>query len=247
MTDSGKEHISPDLSVKAPAHRKQERSTATRQELIDAARRIFARDGFEAARLQDIAAAMGKTRGAFYSHFQDKEDVFFAIFEEDIVRDQMAYIGRLRTASTHEERVAILVKQLEAIIRDKARVLLYIEFKMYAIRRPHKRKRLAELHVLMCTHGAAAVKLDLLPELHSDDPDEQRSRTAQFGAFLDGVVLNHYFDPVGLDEERMRQQIESSIRSLMGPTSSWRKANDSSGGNVSSQRRAGQPPPALLL
>jgi AcrR family transcriptional regulator len=234
MADSGIKKISPDLSVKTPTLRKQERSTATRQELIDAARRIFARDGFEAARVQDIAAAMGKTRGAFYSHFQDKEDVFFAIFEEDIVRDQIAYISRLCTASTLEERIAILVKQLEAITRDKARVLLYIEFKMYAIRRPHKRKRLADLTVLMCTHGAAAVKLDLLPELHSDDPNEQRSRTAQFGSFLDGLVLNHYFDPVGLDEERMRQQIESGVRSLMGPGSSWRKATDSLGGDVSS-------------
>jgi AcrR family transcriptional regulator len=224
MADSGKHIISTDLSVKDIALRKQERSSATRQELMDAARRIFARDGFEAARLQDIAAAMGKTRGAFYSHFQDKEDVFFAIFEEDILRDQMAYIARLRMASTLEERIAILVKQLEAIVRDKARVLLYIEFKMYAIRHPHKRKRLADLHVLMCTHGAAAVKLDLLPELHSNDPDEQRARTAQFGSFLDGLVLNHYFDPVGLDEERMRQRIECSIRSLMSPKSSWRRA-----------------------
>ena len=225
MPDSEKKISSPELYGKALTQRKQERSSATRQELLDAARRIFARDGFEAARLQDIAAAMGKTRGAFYSHFQDKEDVFFAIFEEDILRDQLAYIARLRLASTLEERVAILVKQLEAITRDRARVLLYIEFKMYAIRHPHRRKRLADLHALMCTHGAAAVKLDLLPELHSDDPDEQRARTAQFGSVLDGLVLNHYFDPVGLDEARMRRQIESSVRSLLKPDSSWRKAD----------------------
>lgn len=224
MPDSEKKISSPELYGKALTQRKQERSSATRQELLDAARRIFARDGFEAARLQDIAAAMGKTRGAFYSHFQDKEDVFFAIFEEDILRDQLAYIARLRLASTLEQRVAILVKQLEAITRDRARVLLYIEFKMYAIRHPHRRKRLADLHALMCTHGAAAVKLDLLPELHSDDPDEQRARTAQFGSVLDGLVLNHYFDPVGLDEARIRRQIESSVRSLLKPDSSWRKA-----------------------
>ena len=224
MLDSDKKISPPELYGKALTQRKQERSSATRQELIDAARRIFARDGFEAARLQDIAAAMGKTRGAFYSHFQDKEDVFFAIFEEDLLRDQLTYISRLRLASTLKERTAILVKQLEAIIRDRARVLLYIEFKMYAIRHPHRRKRLADLHALMCTHGAAAVKLDLLPELHSDDPDEQRARTAQFGSVLDGLVLNHYFDPVGLDERRLHQQIESSVCSLLKPDSSWRKA-----------------------
>lgn len=223
MADSRKQEIPSDLSARVPQAKKQERSITTRQELIDAARRIFARDGFEAARLQDIAAAAGKTRGAFYSHFQDKEDVFFAIFEEDIKRDQETHFAQLRRSSTLEERVTIFVKHLEAIIHDKARVLLYLEFKMYAIRHPHKRKRLADLHVLMCTRGPAAGKLDVLPELQSDDPDEQRSRTAQFGSFLDGLVLNHYFDPVGTDEGQLYQQIEMGVRRLMSPKSSWRK------------------------
>jgi len=112
---------------------------------------------------------------------------------------------------------------MEDIIYDKDRVLLYLEFKMYAIRHPHKRKRLAELHLLMCTRGAAAAKLALLPELQSDDPDEQRSRTAQFGLVIDGIALNRYFDPVGLNKEQTRERIESCVRSLMAPKSSWRK------------------------
>ena len=222
MRDSRKKEISLPWPVRTVTQRKQERSVATRQQLIDSARLIFVRDGFEAASLEDIAAAVGKTRGAFYSHFQNKEDIFFAIFEEDVARDHAVYLSQLRKASTFKERVEILVKQLESIIRDKARVLLYIEFKMYAIRHPHKRKRLAELHLLICTHATAA-KLDLLPELHSDDPEEQRACTAQFGSFFDGLVLNHYFDPDGLDEERICERIQCSVRALMDPASSWRK------------------------
>jgi len=88
IMDSGRRTTLSRSAVRALGGEKQERSLVTRQELIDAARRIFARDGFEVARLQDIAAAAGKTRGAFYAHFQDKEDVFFAIFEQDIARDQ---------------------------------------------------------------------------------------------------------------------------------------------------------------
>src|ERR1700722_19104762 len=183
MRDSQKKEISPPWPGRTVSQRKQERSVATRQHLIDSARLIFVRDGFEAASLEDIASAAGKTRGAFYSHFQNKEDVFFAIFEDDVARDHAASLDQLRKASTLEDRVAILVEQVESIIRDKARVLLYIEFKMYAIRHPHKRKRLAELHLLICTHATAA-KLDLLPELHSDDPEEQRACTAQFGSFF---------------------------------------------------------------
>jgi BetI-type transcriptional repressor, C-terminal len=148
--------------------------------------------------------------------------LFFASFEDDVARDHVAYLDQLRKASTLEDRVAILVKQLEAIVRDKARVLLYITFKMYAIRHPHKRKRLAELHRLICTHATPA-KLDLLPELQSDDPEEQRALTAEFGSFFDGLVLNHYFDPDGLDEEQIRERIQYSVRALMDPASSWRK------------------------
>jgi AcrR family transcriptional regulator len=222
MRDSRKKEISLPWPRRTVTERRQERSVATRQDLIDSARCIFVRDGFEAASLEDIAAAAGKTRGAFYSHFQNKEDVFFAIFEEDVARDHAVYLSELRKACTFEARVEILVKQLESIIRDKARVLLYIEFKMYAIRHPHKRKRLAELHLLVCTHAAAA-KLDLLPELHSDDPEEQRARTAQFGSFFDGLVLNHYFDPGGLDEEQIRERIQCSVYALMDPASSWRR------------------------
>jgi AcrR family transcriptional regulator len=55
---------------------KQERSLHTRAKLLRAARKVFAREGFERARLEGIAEEAGKTRGAFYTHFEDKEDVF---------------------------------------------------------------------------------------------------------------------------------------------------------------------------
>src|SRR5882724_5891509 len=62
--------------------RQAERTEATRQKLLAAAERIFAKDGFEAARLEDISAGAGYTRGAFYANFKSKEDIFFALLEE---------------------------------------------------------------------------------------------------------------------------------------------------------------------
>src|SRR5258708_39728029 len=70
-------------SLAADARTRQtERTRATRRKLLDAAKRIFAQQGFEAARLEDIAAGAGYNRGAFYANFKSKEDIFFAIFEE---------------------------------------------------------------------------------------------------------------------------------------------------------------------
>src|ERR1700750_81736 len=60
----------------------QQRTEATRRALLDAAFRIFARDGFEAARIEDIAGATGHTRGAFYANFSSKEDLFFALVDQ---------------------------------------------------------------------------------------------------------------------------------------------------------------------
>src|SRR5258708_12782333 len=61
--------------------RQAERTEATRRKLLAAAERIFARDGFEAARLEDIAAGAGYTRGAFYANFGGKEQIFFPLLE----------------------------------------------------------------------------------------------------------------------------------------------------------------------
>src|ERR1700761_520014 len=95
-------------ALTAATERKQVRAIITRKHLIRAARRILARDGFELARVEDIAAAAGKTRGAFYANFRDKEDVFFAIFEEDLNRDKARVSLELSEASSPEERVEAL-------------------------------------------------------------------------------------------------------------------------------------------
>ncbi|WP_066525481.1 TetR/AcrR family transcriptional regulator [Corynebacterium bouchesdurhonense] len=57
-----------------------------RQEIIDAARLCFARYGFEGATVARLEEATGKTRGAIFHHFGDKESLFLAIVSEDAQR-----------------------------------------------------------------------------------------------------------------------------------------------------------------
>lgn len=191
--------------------RRQERSVATRRTLVAAARRIFARDGFELARLEDIAAAAGKTRGAFYAHFQDKEDVFFAIFEEDLARDQDAIRQSLAAVSSPQERIEALSRHLLAILQDKRRLLLGLEFKLYAIRRPQRQKRLADLHAAMCMRCAETHIAHLLPELGRANSRRKRKQAAIVGAVLDGLTLNRLFDPPALDHRQMLSLITAAL------------------------------------
>ena len=60
----------------------EQRSRATRTALIDTARSFFAERGYAAVSADEIVAAAGVTRGALYHHFDDKRDLFRAMFED---------------------------------------------------------------------------------------------------------------------------------------------------------------------
>jgi AcrR family transcriptional regulator len=193
---------------------KQQRAQETRKQLVDAAREIFARDGFELARLEDIAAASGKTRGAFYAHFRDKEDAFLAIFEEDITRDQERIRQQLSEATSREQRIDILVRHLAALVQNRRRMLLNLEFKAYAIRHPRRKKRLADLIAAMCM-CCGETRIDyLIPELRQRNPASQRKQAAQFGALVDGLAINHLFDPDNMDSELILQQLRAGVEAI---------------------------------
>ena len=58
-----------------------ERREQTRRELLDAAARVFIERGFEGASIEAIAAEAGYTRGAFYSNFESKEQLFAELLQ----------------------------------------------------------------------------------------------------------------------------------------------------------------------
>jgi AcrR family transcriptional regulator len=192
------------LRLRSSEH-KQERALATREKLLKAAREIFAQDGFESARIEDIAAKARKTRGAFYDNFRDKEDVFFAIFEEYFAHGQGKVIEELSVASNLDERVEILARHLDEIFRDKQRVLLNLEFKMYVIRRPQKRRRLSRLHSEMSLRCSMTKINTLFPELVGAGIEKRRRLTAEMGAVIDGLALNSLFNPEGLTVKQRRR------------------------------------------
>lgn len=57
---------------------------ASREKIVAAARKLFAERGFDAATLRDIAKEAGLALATLFSHFQDKRDLIYLIFDEEI-------------------------------------------------------------------------------------------------------------------------------------------------------------------
>jgi AcrR family transcriptional regulator len=77
-------------------NRKLERGEATRQELVEAATRLFAERGYEDTSIDAVLQETGVSRGALYHHFAGKEALFEAVLEA--VEDRVAQAIRASVA-----------------------------------------------------------------------------------------------------------------------------------------------------
>jgi AcrR family transcriptional regulator len=63
-------------------NKQDQRSAATREKLLVAARALFAERGYADVGTEEVVRAAGVTRGALYHHFRDKQDLFRAVVEK---------------------------------------------------------------------------------------------------------------------------------------------------------------------
>ncbi len=86
---------------------------ARRQEILAGARACFARHGYEGATVRRLEEQTGLSRGAIFHHFRDKESLFLAVAEDDVVtmvdtvaRNGLVQVMRDLVAHAHEPDVA---------------------------------------------------------------------------------------------------------------------------------------------
>lgn len=131
----------------APRKRQHERKAETRAELLDAAARSFARDGYQGASLDQVAERAGFTTGAIYRHFTSKEDLFLSLFEDRIEKRILQIAETIRPELSPEDQVAQAAKQFAELSgRDPDWYLLLFEYWLQAARNPALRGRFEKVH-----------------------------------------------------------------------------------------------------
>lgn len=88
----------------------------TRVLLVDVARQLFAKNGFENTTMNDIAVASGKGRRTLYTYFKNKEDVYLAVIETELARlyDRLEVVAR-KNISPEEKMVQLIFTHLEVV------------------------------------------------------------------------------------------------------------------------------------
>lgn len=123
---------------------RQERKSQTRERLIDAAAAVFAQRGFETATLDEVAAAAGYTKGAVYSNFASKTELFIALIERRIEVQTAEHARRFEG-----QDLPGLARTLEAgpdedPDSERQWLLLAVEFWLHAMRDERARVLMAE-------------------------------------------------------------------------------------------------------
>jgi AcrR family transcriptional regulator len=122
----------------------ERRRAMTRQHLLDAAAIVFARNGFHGSTLDEVAATAGFTKGAVYSNFKSKDDLFLELLDDRIDR-QFAVVSEVLESGSHD--AAEQFPRIREVLRsdmfwDESFITLWLEFVLYARRNPEAEAKL---------------------------------------------------------------------------------------------------------
>jgi AcrR family transcriptional regulator len=185
--------------VSVDLERPSRRRAVTVERLLDAALETFAEVGFAAASVEDICRRGGFTRGAFYSSFRTKDELFATLYARETGRELARVEQQLAGIESERDPVAAAVERCLATFRaDRTWVLVHTEYALHAARHP----------------AAAAALREHTAALHDRLTDLIESATARVGlrlvvpagqlarillALHDGVVVAQATETAGDD------------------------------------------------
>ena len=201
---------------KKPSVRKpQARSGETRRLLLAAAREIFVRDGYERAQIDEIAAAAGRTKGAVYGHFKDKEDLFLALFEERSKKDMEAVAARMGEGTDTAVNLAAFRGFYRELASDKSWAILTLEFKLYALRYPEVRRRLRHAYRQTRPPNLAAQVQKVFGVSSPDSGLDMEGCIAALSPILCGLALESLLEPKLFSASKLPNYLETLFDALI--------------------------------
>lgn len=188
----------------------QQYMDARREQILDAARRCFLRDGFHSASMQDLFTEAGLSAGAVYRHFTSKDEMILAIAEENM-REVLGVTLTVATNRQDRSMGAVMAELLD-VIRVKSAdgnlaglaVLVWGE----AMRNRSVAQKLDQLM------GRMRADLAIMVRDHQDHGDLPTSVTAEAIASAMLSVLPGYILQLALLDPAVVAGVPEAVRAL---------------------------------
>jgi AcrR family transcriptional regulator len=120
---------------------KDDKKEARRNQILEAATKVFVRMGFNRARMDDIVEESGLSKGALYWYFKSKDDIITAILDRLVGREAMELRGMLEDERPVREKLSdFLESAIADITRMRPLMPILIEFWGLQLRRKTIRK-----------------------------------------------------------------------------------------------------------
>ena len=192
---------------------REEKKAATREALIEAAIKVFARHGYVAASVDEVAWEAGVTKGAVYSNFSSKDALFAAVIDRYHDRRMFEILDRVDWSAPAAEQAASAGQQFMEI-SDPNMFLLMLEYTLHAARFPEGHEPMRE--------GSRRVKAALVetmerwaPSLDWSYPLPVEELVVAFFAMADGVAVQQLHDPEGVPEDLYVKMLTIFVNGLV--------------------------------
>jgi TetR/AcrR family transcriptional regulator, transcriptional repressor for nem operon len=187
----------------------KEHKLATRQRITEAAGRRFKRDGIDGSGIATLMSDAGLTNGAFYAHFESKDDLVATIVADQL-RGQRDWISGTATDRAGVER--IVREYLSPAHRDNPEEGCPSAALLDEIGRCPAATRQAY------TDGVLAFIDDIAAVLAPHDPESARARTLSVYALMVGTLqLSRALADPKLADQVLDQGIQNALMVLDAP------------------------------
>lgn len=194
---------------------RDEQRARTRADLLTAAATVFARHGYHATSVDMVAETAGYTKGAVYSNFASKEDLFLALIDEHL--DQAVDTLEEIVASTEPTARADLLGERRGKMQvfDRDWHLLETEFVLYAARNEHIRTLMAQRQQRTRARIADLLRRHL-GDLGADAPIDLEDLARILIATGDGLTIMSVAEP-DTDGGRLMAMVLHLLEQALAP------------------------------
>ncbi|OBG58447.1 MULTISPECIES: TetR/AcrR family transcriptional regulator [unclassified Mycobacterium] len=200
-------HMSP-----VKPHRTRPTRSEVRDRILDAASKVFAAEGFAGATIDAIGQAAGFTKGAVYSNFESKDELFLALLDREFeLRGEQIAIALDRSDGDTAAAAREVSRSVLDSVRDHSDYyVLLVEYWLRAQRDPQLRGRLIERR-----RAAVDQALHIVESTDTVPGDRRLTDIAQLVVTLNlGVAMEEVLRPGTINPDLLAQLITALLESI---------------------------------